>query len=136
MLAGLEVQYYLGEEPAKIYCRAFNDSVSAKSESYVNYGVLAEFAEALKSRDPSGKESLKFGAESSTSSFIAIDVTPLDIRGRVLIVVGLATGDYERHRSTATVRFESDPVSVDRFASELLLAISKNEGEAVLEGIC
>ena len=135
MIAALEIQYHLSEEPAKIHCHAFNGEVSARSQSYVNFEMLRRFASSLKTIDFSAGQSASFGKEEDSVSFVKIEFSSLGHLGRILVVARLATGDYEAHRSTATVRFESDRSCLDRFASELLLAISSREGTATLEGV-
>lgn len=135
MITGLEVRYHLAMEPAKIRCRAYNEVISAETECYVNFAELRDFAERLRTVGSGDVKSASFGRPDPAHSFVSLELAVLDSRGHFLATIELASGDYEPYRSTATVRFESDRAPVDRFASELLLAISQGEGQAVLVGI-
>ena len=135
MISGLRLEYSLREEPAKTHVKAWNESISGKTECYVNYSDLNCFASSLSEIAISENKELTFGQENKSSSYWKVQVRPVNMRGHFKVTVKMANGDYESYRSEATISFSVDLVSLDLFSESLLSAIKNQEGMAVLGGI-
>ena len=134
MNSGLTLDYRLTEQPAKTTIEAWNTEVRGKTEAYVNFSNLLSYAELLRDRDVTDTVGWEFGVRSASKSYWKLSIVPEDLRGNCVVVVELATGDFERYRSEVIVRFLTDVVSIDDFANGLVRAIRGQEGVAHLCG--
>ena len=135
MNSGLRLDYSLTEEPAKTHVKAWNESFSGMTESYVNYDNLNSFAASLSQVGHSNNRELTFGQEGKSSSYWMLQINPINTRGHFKVTIKMANGDYESNRSEAAICFIVDRVSLDSFSESIHEAIKNQEGSALLGGV-
>lgn len=135
MIAGLRIEYWLVEEPAKIRVKAWNENMSGATECYINFDRLEDFSSRLKDFMPSENSELSCGDKSESSSYFRVSIQSSNSLGHLIVTINMANGDYEPFRSEVTIRFGTDASSLDSFANSLASAIENQEGTALLAGI-
>ena len=114
---------------------AWNENVSAKTETWFNYKVLSDFADELASLSNQSLSYPSLGKWSNSASSFVLQFTNSDSLGHIEVLARISSGDYEPYRSEASIRFLTDPASIDQFAHEISSSIQLVSGSANLRGI-